>query len=487
MMSRAASCPVRSLCLSVLASCLLSSCAVGPDFVKPDPPAVASYLPVAQSNTGQSAQNLIDGAAVPKDWWQLFGCAQLDGLVRQALAHNATLEAALATLQQSQHNLQAGYGIFFPQVGLALAGERERSAPIEQGLHSASNIFNVVTASAGVSYDLDLFGANRRALEGLGAQVDYQRFSGQAAYVTLSANVVNTVIARAAYLKQLQTVEQLILLQQQQLGAIQAQVKAGTAAYTTELGIRSLIASSQAELAGLKQQISQADNLLASLSGKFPSEAALPAPEFDQLKLPSDLPLSLPSELVRQRPDILQSEAQLHAASANIGVTTAAMFPHISLNGSVGQAGTNLSNLSNGDGKFWSVGPSVALPLFSGGSQWFQRKAAQDAFAAAQASYRQTVLSAFAQVATLIQALEHDRQAWLAQSDAKAYAGQALQSTTAGYNSGVNSWLDVLVADVQYHQASLAAIQAEAQRYQDTVGLFAALGGGWWNDAGQSP
>jgi len=479
---------LRRLCQVVLACCTLCGCAVGPDFTRPDAPAVTAYRADAMVDQSDAltAQHLINGADLPHDWWHLFESAELNDLVQDALAHNATLEAARANLQQSQHNLQAGYGLFFPQLGLGMAASRERTAPIEQGLHTPSSVFNVVTLSAGISYDLDLFGGNRRVLEGLVAQADYQRFASRAAYVTLSANVVNTVVARAAYLAQLQATEQLIGLQQQQLAAIQAQVKAGTAPYTAALSVRSLISSAEAARAALKQQISQTQNLLSSLQGKFPAEASAPSPDFDQLRLPAELPLSLPSELVRQRPDILQSEAQLHASSANIGVATAAMYPHITLSGSVGQAGTSLANLPDASGRFWSGGPAVSLPVFEGGTLWYQRAAAQDAFQVAQANYRQTVLTAFAQVATILEALAHDEQVWQAQSDALHYADEALQSATAGFHSGLGSYLDVLTADIQYHQASIATVQAKAQRYQDTVALFAALGGGWWNDTGKT-
>ena len=315
----------------------------------------------------------------------------------------------------------------------------------------------------------------------MNAQSDYQRYAYTAAYVTLTANVVDAGIARAAYAAQIRATEQLIALQQQQLLATRAQIQAGTSSYSAELSIRSLIAANQATLAPLKQQISQTENLLATLEGKFRVEADLPAIDLDALVLPASLPLSLASGLVRQRPDILQSEAQLHVASANIGVATAAMFPSISLTGNVGQAGTSLGNLSGENGRFWSVGPSVSIPIFRGGTLWYGRKAALDAYQAAQANYRQTVLTAFAQVATSLQALEHDAEAYQAQTEAKQDAGEALQLTQTNYKAGTSSYLDVLSADVLYHQANIAWFQSVAQRHQDTVALFVALGGGWWN------
>jgi NodT family efflux transporter outer membrane factor (OMF) lipoprotein len=225
--------------------------------------------------------------------------------------------------------------------------------------------------------------------------------------------------------------------------------------------------------------------LLATLEGVVPSRATLPDIDLTGLLLPPDLPVSLPSDLVRQRPDILSAEAQLHVASANIGVATAAMFPSFSLSGAYGAASSSLGNLSSSNARFWSIGPSVAVPLFQGGSLWFGRKAAIDAYQQAQANYRQTVLGAFAQVANSLKALEHDAEALQAQVDAQRTADAALRLSQTNYRAGLIAYPEVLVADVQDHEASIAYLQTVAQRQQDTVALFVALGGGWWN--GQHP
>jgi NodT family efflux transporter outer membrane factor (OMF) lipoprotein len=334
-----------------------------------------------------------------------------------------------------------------------------------------------VTASGTISYALDVFGGKRRTVEGLQAQADYQRYLTKAVYLTLTANVVNTTIAQAAYAAEIRATEQLIGLEKQQLEITEAQVRAGTSAYASVLSVRSLIATNKASLAPLRQKISAADHLLATLEGVFPSEANLSEIDLSSLALPNDLPVSLPSELVRQRPDILSAEAQLHVASANIGVATAAMFPSISLSGTYGAGGTSFGNLSTDSFRFWSIGPSITIPLFQGGSLWNGRKAAIDAYQQSLVNYRQTVLAAFEQVADALKALEYDAQALEAQRDA---AG-ALSLPQAGYRAGTVGYLDVLIADVQLHQATIAYLQAVAQRHQDTVALFVALGGGWWN------
>ena len=237
-----------------------------------------------------------------------------------------------------------------------------------------SRIFNLVTLSGTIGYALDVFGGERRAVEGLRAQTDYQRYEGEAAYLTLSANVVNTCIARAAYAAQIRVTEQLIVLEKEQLRLAEAQVRAGAAPYAIELSVRSLMAGNEAALAPLRQRMSQSEHLLATLEGVVPSRVTLPDIDLAGLCLPPDLPVSLPSELVRQRPDILAAEAQLHAASANIGVATAAMFPSFSLTGTYGAAGSSLGNLSAGSARFWSIGPSATVPLFQGGTLWYGRK-----------------------------------------------------------------------------------------------------------------
>jgi len=470
---------------SLIVAAVLSGCAVGPDFVSPRAPDDTRYTSEPQAEktstaNGQS-QQFSATTQLPADWWRLFKSEQLDSLVQQAIANSPTLAASAATLRLSEDNLRAGYGVFFPQIDAGLNAARERSAPIQQGLKTPGTVFNYVSAGGSINYVLDVFGGERRAVEELGAQIDYQQFANRAAYTMLSANVVNTCITRAAYAAQIRATEELIALENEQLAATQSQVNAGTAPYSNVLSMRSLIAANQASVAQLKQKHEQASHLLAALEGVTPAKANLPELDLDALTLPADLPVSLPSDLVRQRPDIQQAQAQLHAASANIGVATAAMFPSISLSGTVGVAGTSLGNLSAQTGKFWSVGPSVSIPLFRGGSLWFGRKAAIDAYDQSTASYKQTVLNAFEQVADSLTALEYDAQSLQAQFESRQAAKEALRMLQINYKSGLSAYLDVLTADVQFHQADIAYLQAVAQRHEDTVTLFVALGGGWWN------
>ena len=467
----------------LLISAGLVACAVGPDFVSPSAPQNAAYLknglPKEALTADGKSQSLISGTISDSRWWEMFKADSLNAIVDEALKQNASLQASEANLLQSQDLLRAGYGIFFPQVSARLGASRNSIAPIESGLPSSGSIFNLSTASANVSYVLDVFGGERRQVETLRAQVDFQKYSTDAAYLILSANVVNTSIARAAYLEQIKSTEELIALEKDQLKVAQAQVTGGTAAYATVLSIQTLIAGNEASIAPLRQRVSQAEHLLAVLEGVDPSHVNLSDITLESLTLPSDIPVSLPSELVRARPDILAAEAQMHVASADVGVATANMYPSISLNAGYGVANNSFASLSGPSQQFWTIGPSINIPIFAGGSLYYAKQAAIDAYQQTQASYRQTVLTAFSQVADCLTALEHDAQALQGQSDARRYAADALKLQQISYNAGLVDYLSVLVADVQYHQASIAYLQALAQRYQDTVALYVALGGGW--------
>ena len=465
---------------------LLGGCAVGPNFVRPAAPDTDRYTheaqPEATVKADGQAQHFTPGTDIPADWWRLFKSPQLDAIVRQAISNNPTLQAAEASLRQSQDNLRAGYGLYFPQGQAGVSASRQLTAPVQQGSQSSGSIFNLFTASGTISYTLDVFGGKRRTVEGLRAQADSQRYESKAAFLALSANVVNTSVARAAYMAQIRATEQLIELENQQLHLAETQVRAGTAPYSTVLSVRSLISANQALLAPLEQNASQAEHLLAMLEGVVPSKANLPDIDLAELSLPADLPLSLPSDLVNQRPDILSSEALMHLASANIGIATAAMFPSFSLSGTYGGASTTLANLS-AVSKFWSIGPTATTPVFQGNSLWYVRRASIDAYQQSQATYRQTVLGAFEQVADSLKALEHDAEGLQAQVEAQRAAGEALNLLQVNYRAGLVAFPDVLTADVQFHQATIGWLQALAQRHQDTVALFVALGGGWWNEA----
>lgn len=462
----------------------LTGCAVGPDFVRPQPAGPDHYIHGKQlQNTvsidGQ-VQHFEHGAEISADWWQLFQSPLLNSLIEKAIANNATLQAAQAGLQQSQENLRAGYGIFYPQFDLAGGAGRQRFSAVRFG-SPASNIFNLFTLSASVSYALDVFGAQRRTVESLSARRDFQRYTVLATYLTLIGNIVNTVIARAAYEAQIQTTQQMIVSQQEQIKLTEFQIKAGIVEYANVVNLRAQLATLEASIPLLTQKRSQAEHLLATLIGQAPGEHELPKIELADLSLPTNLPITLPSSLVRQRPDILLAEAQLHEYSAHIGVATAALFPSFTLSGTYGQNSRNFLDLFLSSGNFWSIGTNFVAPLFHGGTLWLQRKAAIDAYQQSLAHYRQTTLDALVQVADILLALKYGAEALLHQSQELDLAQERMQLVQTNYQAGLVNYLQVLIAENQYHQRKISYLQTLGQRFQDTAALFVALGGGWWN------
>ncbi len=472
-----------SCCGALLA--LLAGCALGPDFKAPQAPDTGHYNqggdPASTADADGQAQHFESGVGATARWWQLFHSATLDALVDQGLAHNPGVAAAQASLRQSQSALQAGYGVFYPQVNADAGASREKFSPALFGGTTPGPTFNLFTLSASVGYALDVFGGQRRTVEGLAAQVDLQQALLLGNYLALSGNIVNTAIARAAYESEAVDTRALIDLQRAQVTLAEKQFQAGTTAYGTVFALRNQLAQFEATLPPLQQKADQAAHLLATLDGRLPSEWQPPAVTLAELALPSRLPLSLPSELVRRRPDIVAAEATLHAASANIGVATAALFPAFTINGGYGQYGTSTGTLFAGNGNFWNLGVDVAAPVFDGGTLRARKQAAEDAYQQSLALYRQTVLGAFGQVADTIRALQHDAEALRSATESLAAAEGTWHLLEANERAGLANGLAVLVAEVQYRQARIAYVQAQALRFQDTTALFVALGGGWEN------
>ncbi|MEI6002837.1 efflux transporter outer membrane subunit [Paraburkholderia bengalensis] len=457
-----------------------TSCAVGPDFSRPATPTVDKYVQVDRQSFAAPAgvQTLSPAVSVRDDWWTSFGCTAIDRAVDETLTGNATLEGGQASLRRSDDLLRAGAGVFYPQVDAQAGASRQRYSPLRIGVDAAPSIFNLFTLSATVSYTLDIWGGERRQVEALAAQADAQRYALAATYLTLASNVVNTMIARAAYSDEIVATREMIDLLREQIHITEVQVAAGAGAWSAVLSLQNEMATLEASVPGLEQKRAESEHLLALLAGMFPRDWSAPPLSLQDIALPAVLPQTLPSSLVRRRPDILQAEAVLHVASANIGVATAALFPQITLSASGGLDSTVLHSLGNASGQVWSVAAGVTAPIFHGGALWFQRRAAIDAYAESQAGYRQVVLAAFAQVADALRALEHDAQTVEAQTRAVQSAADALRLIKASYRAGTVGYLQILIADGQYHQARIAWLQATAQRLQDTVALYAALGGG---------
>ena len=456
---------------------------MGPDFARPAAPSVTQFVhgePVPRvivAKTGDQRFNA--DAQLPTDWWTQFRSHVIDTAVSDTLTANVTLEAAQASLRQSENEMRAGAGVFFPQVDAAMSGAREKYSPLHVGQSSPPTIFNLFTLTGTISYALDIWGGQRRLVERLRAQTDVARYTLLATYLTLTTNVVNTMIARAAYTDEIVVTRETIDLVREQVKITRARADAGTIAYSAVLSLESNLAALEASLPALEQKRVQAEDLLATLAGAFPVDWHADTLTLSDIALPADLPSLVPSELVHRRPDILQAEAALHAASAEVGVATANLFPSVTLSAAGGYGSSSMAALLRAGGQTWSLGASVAAPLFHGGALWYQRKAAVAALDGSRAAYRQVVLSAFAQVADTLRALEHDAAALDAQGRALASAREALRLVRVNYEAGTGDYVQILIADQQYHQARIGYLQGVAQRLQDTVALYAALGGGW--------
>jgi NodT family efflux transporter outer membrane factor (OMF) lipoprotein len=479
---------VKSQLLVFSASLLASAgCAVGPDFHPPAAPSDRGYTSEGATTTpvgDGKAQRFVEGQPIAADWWHILGSPALDSIVRQAFVGNPGLEAARATLRKTQDSLRAGYGVFFPQVDARAGVSRQLSNPAPGVL--PSNTYNLFSVSGTVSYGLDLWGGARRQAEVLAAGVDAQRYTLAGAYVMLSSNVIDAVIAQAAYREEVDATNATLTLLREQVRIANAQATGGTVPYFNVLSLESQVASIEATLPALAEKADQAGSLLAALSGVSPANWQPPSLALSELRLPEDLPITLPSQLVRQRSDILIAEAELHAANAGIGVATAAMLPNLTLSAGYGANGTSPGDLFTSGSPFWSIGAGLLQPIFHGGALYYQRRAAIDARDAAAAEYRQTVLAAFEQVADALRGLGHDADAVAAEAKAVDAAAKAMHLLEANYAAGIATYLQVLVADGQYLQAKVGYVQAVAQRLQDTVALYVALGGGWWNEPAAS-
>jgi NodT family efflux transporter outer membrane factor (OMF) lipoprotein len=448
---------------------LLGGCLVGPNFKPPEPPGVTAYLPPESP-----AQHIALGQQIPAQWWELLHSAQLDETLRQAIAGSYTLVAAKATLAQAQEVIREARGALYPQIDLGA------SARIATG----ENLFSV-GASAG--YSIDAFGGTRRRIEQATALAENQRYQLEAAYLALTGNSVTQAVSIASTNFEIAAVEDLIKNDEKNLDLVQRSFNAGKVARTDVLTAEAQLAVDRTQLAPLHQQLSVARHTLAVLTGRAPSQWVPPNFDIDEFTLPDNIPVSLPSELVHQRPDIQASEALLHADSAAIGVATAQLYPSITLSASLSQDARTLAGLVRSASRTWAVGGSVDAPLYSGGAMQAQRRAAIDAYNAQLASYQQTILLAFGQVADALSALEHDAELVSVSRHSVEIASASLTLQRSSYASGRTSALQLIVAENTYSSARLGYVRATGQRLSDTAELFIALGGGWWNGGDQAP
>ncbi len=478
---------------ALCAAAALGGCAVGPDFHVPAAPTGSTYTgpgqPVQTSASGAPggpAQRFVETESIEGEWWHAFGSETLNRLVRQALKNSPTLSQARMRLTQAEQDYRAQAGATaLPQIDAKGSATREKVDPAVFGIPNVPEPgpFTLFSASVNVSYTLDLFGANRRALEGLAAQVDYQQFELEAARLTLAGNVVTTVVRRASLAKQLELTGKILDAQVRQLSITEQRYSLGGVSQVDLLSQRTLLEQTRASVSPLRRQLAQTDHRLAVYLGQEPSAldvdgaSGVAAVDLDALTLPVDLPLTLPSALARQRPDIRAAEALLRQASANLGVATANLYPQITLSGSAGTERTNVSDLLNGL-NVWNVGAGLTQPLFHGGELRARRRSAEAAYGAALASYRQTVLQALQEVADVMRALQHDADELQSRYEASRAATESTDIAGHRYALGGISELALLDSEQQTLQTTLDRVKVQSQRYADTAALYQALGSG---------
>jgi NodT family efflux transporter outer membrane factor (OMF) lipoprotein len=481
---------LHALCFAVLVSLLAGGCAVGPDFKRPAAPDVDGYTrgaattPTVSTNiTGGEAQRFTRGDDIPADWWTLFHSKPLNDLIEQSLAHNADLKAAQAALSVARENTLAQRGAYYPSVSAGFSATREQDPPGALAPVPSNNAFlyNLFTPQLSISYAPDVFGLNRRTVESLQAQQDAVRYQMIAARITLSTNVVAAVVQRASLQAQVDATRQLVGINAKMVEILRYQLAKGYAGQLDLAAQQSQGEQINASLPPLIKQLQQQDHLIAVLAGRFPSQMPDQSIDLAQLQLPQALPLSLPSQLVEQRPDVLQAQANMHAASAQVGIATANRLPNIALSANAGSTALAMSQVFKSGTGFWNLGAAITAPIFEGGTLLHQQRAAKAAYVQAAEQYRSTVLGAFQNVADTLVALQQDANGLKAAAAAADAAKVTLDLSQRQEQAGYANYLAVLNAEQAWLQARIALVQAQANRYTDTAALFQALGGGWWH------
>jgi NodT family efflux transporter outer membrane factor (OMF) lipoprotein len=503
------SCARTALLVSVAA--FVAGCAVGPRYHRPEAPPNAGYAPapLLESSAsapihGGEAQRLVSGRDIPFEWWELFKSAALNALVERAFRANPTIASAQAALVQAQELVYAQQGYFFPTIAANYDFERQKIAgnltldnvpgvegngdnllPPVQDLnnypHTHPLSYDLHTAQLTVGFVPDVFGANWRQVETLAAQTDAQRFALEATYVTLASNVVAAAIQEASLRAQLEATRQIIEADTQSLQILRDQFRLGLAMRIDVAAEEAALGQAKMLLPPLQRQFEQTRDLIRALVGNLPNQEVPETFELDALQLPPELPLSLPAKIIEQRPDVRAAEAQLHAANAQIGVAVAAMLPQFSITGNAGGNADQFSWMFRSGGPFWTIVGGVSQPIFEGGTLLHRKRAAEAALKQVAAQYQSTVIAAYQNVADTLHASLSDAEALAADVDAENSAKVTYDLTRRQMEVGYVNYLALLSAETTYNQALLTRVQAQATRYGDTIALFQALGGGWWN------
>ena len=490
---------------------LAAGCAVGPRYHRPEAPTAAGFAPESLPQTsasapvhGGEAQRLVSGRDIPFEWWQLFQSPALNALVEQAFKANPTIPAARAALVQAQELVSAQRGYFFPTVNADYSFERQKIAgnltvdnvpgvegngddllPPVQNLdsfpHTHPFFYDLHTAEVTVGFVPDVFGANWRQVETLAAQTDAQRFALEATYITLASNVVAAAIQEASLRAQIEATHQIITADEKSLQILRDQFRLGFAMRMDVAAQEAALGQARMLLPPLQKQFEQTRDLIRVLVGNLPNQEVSETFELNELQLPPELPVSLPARIIDQRPDVRAAEAQLHAANAQVGAAIAAMLPQFSITGSDGGTADQFAWMFRTGGPFWTIVGGVSQPIFEGGTLLHKERAAKAALAQAAAQYQSTVLTAYQNVADTLHASLSDADALAADVRAETSAKVTYELTRQQLEVGYVSYLSLLNAETAYRQTLLTRVQAQATRYGDTVALYQALGGGWWN------
>ncbi|HUH86120.1 MAG TPA: efflux transporter outer membrane subunit [Stellaceae bacterium] len=469
---------------------LVAACAVGPDFEKPTPPTVTGYTrePLATETAsaatlGGEAQHFVQGMDIPGQWWQLFHSEPLNAMVEEALQHNPDLKAAQAAVRVALEEVYAQEGAYFPTVAGSFSPSRQKTATGALSPASASGnpYFSLYTAQLAVSYTPDVFGLNRRTVESLQAEADVQRFQLEATYLTLTSNVVAAAVQEASLRGQIEATDDIIKIEDQLLELLRKQFTLGAVAEVEVVQQEAALAQAEAALPPLRKQLALQRDLLTALIGRYPSEEPAEHFELASITLPTDVPVSLPARLVEQRPDVQAADANLHSASALIGVAIANRLPNLTISASDGNAANTINRLFTSGTGFWSIASTLTQPIFDGGMLLHKERAARYAYDEAAWQYKSAVIAGLQNVADSLRALASDADAVKANARAEHSAQESLEITRKQLELGAINYLALLNAQQTYLQARISLVQAQSARYADTAALFQALGGGWWN------
>jgi NodT family efflux transporter outer membrane factor (OMF) lipoprotein len=480
---------------TLLAATLLAACSAGPNFHRPAAPQATAYMaeppaPATESADipGGEAQRFVQDLDIPGQWWTLFQSEPLNSLIAASIEANPDLRAAQSALRVALENVYAQRGAYYPSLQASFTPTRQNNpAPVSspaatpQGASAAPNIFTFYTSQLSVFFALDVFGLNRRQVENFRAQADVQRFALEATYLTLTANVVGAAVQEASLRAQIAATQEILDSERQALGLLQRQYDLGQIAMADVVAERTAIAQTEETLPPLQKQLAQQRFLLSILAGGLPNQERPETFELSSLHLPQELPLSLPSKLVEQRPDVRQAEANLHATSALIGVAVANRLPNFNITAAEGGTANHASDILQQANLLWNLTGVAAQPIFQGFTLMHRQRAAQAAYQQAAAQYRSTLATALEGVANALYAIESDATALKAASDAETSANESLQITRRQLEIGSVSYLALLTAQQAQLQTRITRVQAQANRYADTAALFQALGGGWWN------